>query len=119
MHGSRFEAWTRRIFGIAAAGIVPILLGMGEREAASAKASRKKRHKRRPLCERLRTACNPDNNKHVCCGALICGTVPDLHGHHCCVSRFDSCSSQKDCCSNLDCVGSINRFCDIRHAGNR
>jgi hypothetical protein len=111
VHGSRFDAWTRRSFGIAAAGVVPILLGIGEREAARAKASRKKRHRHRRPCERLRTACNPDNNKQVCCGALICGTVPDLDGHHCCVSRFDSCSTQKDCCSNLNCVGETNRFC--------
>jgi hypothetical protein len=45
MEGSRFDAWTRRRFGLAAAGGVATLLGLGARDDTAAKKGKNKNKK--------------------------------------------------------------------------
>jgi hypothetical protein len=105
---SRFDAWTRRRFGIATAGAVAGLFRLGEHDDAPAKRKRKKKHK--PKCEKHRTRCNPKNDKKLCCGGLYCDEVPELGGNHCCRPRYGSCEQDSDCCGNTVCTSG---FCDL------
>jgi hypothetical protein len=111
MDATRFDAWTRRRFGTTAAGAIAGLLGLAERRTATGKKKRKRKSRKRK-CEKLGTRCNPRNDRQVCCGALFCQQVPELGGNRCCQSRFATCSRDADCCANLECVGTDNRFCD-------
>jgi hypothetical protein len=112
---SRFDAWTRRRFGIATAGIVAGLLGLGERDDAPAKRKRKRKRrkqKQKPKCEQHRTRCNPKNDKELCCGGLACDEVPELGGHHCCRQLFGDCQQDSDCCANTVCTAA--GFCELQ-----
>lgn len=112
MDGSRFDAWTRRGFGVAAAGA---LLGMLPWDDTAAKRKRKKRKRskaRSRQCEPLGTDCNPHNDQRLCCGGLICGHVAELGVRRCCHDRFGPCQDHTDCCNNMKCVGNEERFCD-------
>jgi hypothetical protein len=114
MDDSRFVAWTRRRFGIAAASAVAGLLGLRGREDALARRKKRKKRKKRarekPQCEQHRTRCNPKNDHRLCCGGLFCQEVPELGGHHCCRPRFGECEQDSDCCGNTACVAG---FCDV------
>ncbi len=115
MDGSRFDAWTRRQFGAAAAGAAAGLFGLDAREDVDARRGKKKkkRKKGRSLeCEPLRTRCNPHNRRELCCGGLACGVVADLQGHRCCRLRYGECQGNEDCCNNLRCIGSAPGYCD-------
>jgi hypothetical protein len=117
MEDACFDAWTRRRFGTAAAGAFAGLLALAREEDARAKRKKKRRKSRkkpRPRkCEKLRTRCNPNNEKKLCCGGLLCGINSELGGHHCCHDRYASCQENADCCANMQCVGDSSRFCDI------
>jgi hypothetical protein len=122
MDGSRFDAWTRRRFGLAAAGAAAGLLSLLPWDDAFAKRNKRKKRKKRKLrskqCEPLGTGCNPHNDQRLCCAGLSCIHVDELGGRHCCHGRFGPCNDNADCCSNLQCVGDDeDRFCDIPGAG--
>jgi hypothetical protein len=97
MDGTRFDAWTRRRFGLAAGGMAAFVLFRDSPEAAAGKKRRKKRKKR---CKRLRAGCNP-GGKRTCCGKLTCSTysptgeVPP----RCCKQPGEPCAAFDECCS--------------------
>jgi hypothetical protein len=98
MDASRFDAWTRRNFGLAAGGALAALLGLS---AADAKKKGKKKR-----CRKLGATCNP-GGKRKCCGKLRC----DHHGINsvdqtfCCKTVGKSCKDGLDCCTPLECTG--------------
>lgn len=111
MDGSRFDAWTRRRFGVAMAGALALLFGLEASQEADARRKRRavrqrkrKRRKRKRKCEKPRTRCNPQNDKQLCCPGHACQIVPELGGHRCCHMRFDPCRDNADCCGNLLCT---------------
>jgi hypothetical protein len=114
MDGSRFDAWTRRRFGVAAAGLVVGFFAVAGWDDAPAKRKHKKHKKPRPRqCEQMHTHCNPKNDRKMCCGGLGCSHVTELGGNHCCLWRYFACDDDVDCCGNLKCLGTAEgRFCD-------
>ena len=100
----RFDAWTRRRFGKAAAGALAGLLAVTATESSGARRKRRRKERKRP-CEKLGTRCNPNNDKQICCGVLYCQQVPELGGHRCCKTQHLPCSRDADCCGNLVCGG--------------
>lgn len=118
MDADRFDAWTRRRFGLAVGSSATLLLVPATIDDAA--AGRKRRRKR---CRKLGRRCNP-GGRRKCCGKLACGDVAELTGKHCCKRRFASCAEDSDCCGDLGCVGGKVRvagpapppgeqFCDI------
>lgn len=99
MDGSRFDAWTRRKFGIVVGGFAAALLALGSTDEGDA---RKRRRKRRKRCKRLRAGCTP-GGKRTCCGELICSTysatgeVPP----RCCKPPREPCAAFDECCSQF------------------
>ncbi len=110
MDASRFDAWTRRRFGTAAAGIVAGVLGLAaDGELHARKKKRRKQRKRK--CEKLGTRCNPNNDKQLCCSGLFCQKTPELDGNRCCKPMHAPCSRDADCCRNLACRGATSLSC--------
>ena len=103
MNGSRFDTWTRRRFGLAAAsGLVGPLLALAGRDGAAAK--KKKRKKR---CKKLRQACAPGAKRKRCCKGegLFCDEVSGLPDGktHCCHEAGGTCADNRDCCRQGQC----------------
>ena len=94
MDGSRFDAWTRRRFGLAAGGALGALLGLGERADAS--------HGR---CKHVLEGCSPSGDRRRCCKSegLQCRRGDDGL-NRCCRKGGAPCreGSQQKCCSG-DC----------------
>lgn len=95
MDGSRFDAWTRRRFGLAAGGLVGSfagLFGIGE-DDAKAKKGKKKR------CRKLGQSCK-SSGKRACCKkkGLAC-LQAEGGGSQCCRRGQASCASDGQCCS--------------------
>jgi hypothetical protein len=107
MDGSRFDAWTRRRFGIATGGVLASLLGGLAVEDAEAKKhhKHKKHHKRKKRCLKLRASCTP-GGKHKCCGDLKCRVDSVDEGVHtvCCKTEGKHCDDTAECCSGLGCL---------------
>lgn len=107
MDGSRFDAWTRRRFGLAAGGVAAALTGLiPTGEDAAAKNKRKKR------CRKLGQVCTPGGKKK-CCGDRFCArsftfTVAD----RCCKGGGERCTGEEDatCCTGL-CTLAGECFC--------
>jgi len=104
MEDIRFDAWTRRRFGLAAGGMLAALAGLGAVEETAAKHHHKKRcRKRQQTCSAKRTCCNKD-------GGISCEPVPArldckaVAGSSCCGQPGASCSGKCDCCGDLACV---------------
>lgn len=100
MNGSRFDAWTRRGLGLAAAGLVASLSGAPGFGATDAEAKKKR-------CRKLQQACKPGARKKRCCKGqgLLCEIVVGLEGRHCCLGVGAACTETADCCGFLDCGG--------------
>jgi hypothetical protein len=98
MDGSRFEVWTRRRFGLAAAGIAAVFSGPVGPEAAAAR----KRKKKKKRCTKLGRVCRP-SGKRKCCKNLKCRLVQNDVGmaFHCCKNVGAICGSPGDCCSGF------------------
>lgn len=112
MGHTRFTAWTRRRLGLTVSGVIAARFGVSFAEDAAAKKHKpRKRHKRH--CEPLRTKCNPNNDRRLCCANLVCLTVPELGGTHCCRERYATCADDTECCGQLLCLGDVNRFCEV------
>lgn len=106
MDGSRFDAWTRRRFGVVAGGLAGSLLALAGRDDAEAK----KRHKKK--CKKLGDSCDP-SGKRKCCHGRLCGfPINDDSLNHCCRGGGDSCTPehQAECCTGV-CQQDLSCFC--------
>lgn len=124
MDGGRFDAWTRRRFGLVAGGLVASLLGMPRLEPAAAGKCRDLRQpcgKRKPCCKGKNLKCGttldlPEGQHccrpvqgrceigNQCCGALTCSSIAGKTGTRCCGAEGHACDVQDDCCHGTDCV---------------
>jgi hypothetical protein len=113
MDDTRFDAWTRRRFGLATGGGIAALLGLAASEVAEAKKNKKKRKKR---CRKLGRGCNP-GGKRKCCGKLKCDRISfePSPKTRCCRKAGQPCGDDLDCCENLCCplpVGVCSAQCE-------
>ena len=104
MDGKRFDAWTRRRFGLAAGGLVTSLVALVGPDVATttAKDGNKKNN-----CKNLGQGCSnggKKKKKRKCCKDkdLVCRDA-DTGGQRCCRDVGGSCSpmSPSDCCTGL------------------
>ncbi len=88
MDDDRFDTWTRRRFGRAAAASLVSLVFAGNSHAAGA-----------ARCMKLRRACTRRGTR--CCGTLKCDqtVVNSVAGSFCCKREGASCASGEPCCS--------------------
>jgi hypothetical protein len=94
VEGPRFDAWTRRRFGIAAGGLSASLLGLAAIDDTEAKKGKKKK------CKKLGAGCKTSGKKKRCCKAFSC--EPNAAGaQHCCKDDAKPCTLSSDCCSTL------------------
>ena len=89
MEGSRFDAWTRRGFGVAAGGLAGTILAQAAIPGAKAGKKRKR-------CGKQNDQCN-DGKKKCCCG-YHCEAF-DSGPRRCCRAADFPASSDQDCCS--------------------
>ena len=104
MDESRFDAWTRRRIGLAAA-----LLGVVHTGSTWATKNRKKKRKR---CKRFGEGCNP-GGKRKCCGALRCDLPNGSSSFSCCKELGALCSEHEDCCQIGNDVFCSEGICQI------
>ena len=102
MEGSRFDAWTRRRFGLAAGGLVASLLGSRTGDETEAKKQRRK-----PRCKTLGRLCTPSGTRK-CCGDLRCRTTTlnAVVDTFCCQTEGNPCEQHSHCCGDLCCAPS-------------
>jgi hypothetical protein len=86
MNACRFDAWTRRRFGRAAASSLAALVMVATPPGTDA-----------ARCKKLDSACS---SKRKCCGSLKCDqtVVNDVAGKFCCKREGASCASGEPCC---------------------
>jgi hypothetical protein len=100
MDEARFDAWTRRRFGLAAGGFAASLLSLAETEDAQTKKNRKKR------CKKLGQTCKAKTKTkgRKCCGDLSCDvTDPSNAKTRCCRKLDEPCTDHEDCCGASCC----------------
>lgn len=104
MDGSRFDAWTRRRFGLAMGGLAASLRSAASPDNAEAKKNRKKRKKKKP-CQTVGIACNV-GGKRKCCSGLSCelNAGGDTSRTFCCQTVGNPCGQLADCCDGLGCA---------------
>jgi hypothetical protein len=107
MDGPRFDAWTRRRFGLIAGGLVASSAGL--LPLASAKKKGKKKKKR---CKRFGEGCTP-GGKRKCCGALHCDLPNGSSSFSCCKELGAPCSKFEDCCQIGNDVFCSEGICQI------
>lgn len=97
----RFDAWTRRRFGMAAGGGIATLFTLAAAKDAVATKNKKKRKMR---CRKLGRACQP-GGKRTCCGKLTCDRISfePSPKTRCCRKAGQPCGGDLDCCDNLCC----------------
>ena len=100
MDSIRFDAWTRRRFGLAAGSTLGALVGLIARHDMAAKHRHHHHNKKR--CKRLGDTCGA---KHKCCGKLLCARSIMNAGAEtlCCKREGKSCSDTIDCCDGFAC----------------
>ena len=97
MESSRFDAWTRRRFGLAVGGGAAALLGLSQLDDADAKKKKKR-------CKKIKQACKAKGKKKRCCKKLTCGTsVAIPEGTHCCRKAPGTCTDATECCAPALC----------------
>jgi hypothetical protein len=113
LDGTRFDAWTRRRFGLATGGAVASLLGLMNLDDAEAKKknknkNKKKNRKKKKKCKKLGQGCDiTTKNKKCCSENQLCAQVQHLGGgDFCCKPPGDSCSRDQDCCGSNICGNS-------------
>lgn len=101
MDTTRFDALTRRRFGLAAGGSSAMLLGLLSGRSVDAGKNRRKRKKR---CKNLGDTCQ-QGGKRKCCGELRCDHhgVNSLNQTFCCKKLGRPCTDPNDCCSPATC----------------
>lgn len=130
MDEKRFDAWTRRQFGLGAGGLAASLLGVLGIEDADSKAKTKDnngKHKSKgkgkgknrgkhhgkhkgkgPKCKKAGTG-GCKTSRPDCCADLTCQAVPGFGGVRCCADDGASCSRAQQCCSGV-CSGGACAF---------
>ena len=109
MDGPRFDAWTRRRFGLAAGAAIASILGPA---AADDSVADRRRHVRVDRCRKLSARCSPKKgSKYRCCDKihrLHCDRSGYFAGSfHCCYDYQQVCSGAPgECCRDLTC-GSV------------
>ena len=107
MDGNRFDAWTRRRFGLAAGGAFAALFAA--RHADDAAATKRR-------CKRQGRACAVDGRG--CCGKLECtGTFVDgtWVEQACCKPDGEPCTAESVCClTNCDAASGTCKTCQGR-----
>lgn len=94
MEEARFDAWTRRRFGLMAGGALAALAGWQGTDA-------KKKKKR---CKKLGASCKT-GGKRRCCGTLKCDHISfePSPKTRCCRKKDQPCADSNDCCDGLCC----------------
>ena len=108
MDGTRFDAWTRRRFGLATGGALASLLGLSMLDEAEAKKNNNNKNNnknKKKKCRKLGQSCDITNKNKKCCNAKqLCAQVKNLgSGTFCCKQRGDNCSVNDDCCGTDKC----------------
>jgi hypothetical protein len=108
MDSKRFDAWTRRRFGLGAGGLAASLLGLQDLNEAKGKKNNKHKHQGKhkhkgQKCKQAGTGCKP--KKRRCCGTLSCQAVPGFGGKRCCAGGGAQCSQSQECCSGICAQG--------------
>ncbi|MGH2617060.1 MAG: hypothetical protein ACRDJC_17635 [Thermomicrobiales bacterium] len=98
MDSSRFDAWTRRRFGLATGGAVAVVLSLSTIDGAKAKKTKRKRR-----CKKLGGLCKP-SGKRTCCGQLRCDKKIPTAPSFCCQKLGASCTDSLHCCGDTGCV---------------
>lgn len=122
MDEKRFDAWTRRRFGLAVGGAAVSALGLlgaiglSEEDAEAARRNRnnnrnrnRNRNRRRDQCRKLGQTCNDNRRRQQCCNsAQLCAQVPNLGTENfCCKQRDSNCSIDDDCCGRSRCRNGV------------
>jgi hypothetical protein len=111
MDEPRFDAWTRRRFGLAAGGLATVLFGLMHNDADA-----KKQRKNKKRCRKLGRSCKPGGT-HRCCGKLKCDRISfeDNPKTRCCRKLDQPCAENEDCCASLCCspAGQCSNFCAV------
>ena len=119
--GSRFDAWTRRQFGTAAAGAAAAgLLGLlGLQDAAARHTTRhdgnknsnknknKNKNNKNKQCRKTGQSCDETKKNKKCCNKNeLCAQVKGQGGdNRCCKQNGEGCKRDSDCCGNDRCDG--------------
>ena len=101
MDGSRFDAWTRRRFGLAAGGVVASLFGLSQLDIDDSEAKKGKKR-----CRNLGQNCRT-GGKRECCRkkGLSCQIFDEgSDARRCCRKGFEPCTGDEQCCSQ-SCEG--------------
>ncbi len=102
MDGSRFDAWTRRKFGLAAGGAVASLIGLAALPEAEAK---KNKNKNKKQCRKLGQTCDINKKNQRCCkSGQDCAQVQGISGNVCCKQQNANCQHNTDCCGTRKCT---------------
>src|SRR6476646_5911668 len=114
MDEKRFDAWTRRQFGLGAGGLAASLVGLQGLDDAEGKtrrhkhkaATQKNKHKNKgkkgkgPKCKKAGTG-GCKTSRPDCCAGLSCQAVPGFGGVRCCADVGARCSRDQQCCSGV------------------
>jgi hypothetical protein len=103
MDGSRFDAWTRRNFGVAAGGALAGLLALAGRHDAEAQVTEpeaKNCRKNGQTCDQTRRGQECCNDNNLC--AQIAGEGSNTF---CCKQVGGTCRRNSDCCGLNRCGG--------------
>lgn len=102
MDSERFDAWTRRRFGLGLGGATAGLFALVAPDEAQGKKNRKKRRRRKP-CLKKNAPCS-QAGKRTCCKALHCDFPAALSMRtHCCARAEGKCDEDFDCCEGFLC----------------
>ncbi|MFT4039179.1 MAG: hypothetical protein QM692_13415 [Thermomicrobiales bacterium] len=116
---TRFDAWTRRRFGLAAGGAAAAVagllgaIGLSEHDAEARKKHNKNKNrkknsrKRKDKCRKLGSTCDDNKRNQDCCNAnQLCAQVSEFgSGDYCCKQISYSCQYNSDCCGKNKCSG--------------
>jgi len=106
MDDKRFDAWTRRRFGLEAGigGALAGLFMLASGDDADGKKNRKKRRRRRrKRCLRKNDPCT-QGGKRKCCQELRCDFPAAVSMRtHCCGVAEERCDEDFDCCVRFQC----------------
>lgn len=107
MDSDRFDAWTRRRFGLGlgAGGAVAGLFALAAPNGAAAKKNQKKR--RRTRCLKKNASCTTGaTGRKKCCRGLRCDSPgTGLMSTFCCSRGKVTCDDDFDCCLGFTCEG--------------
>jgi hypothetical protein len=118
MDDGRFDAWTRRRFGLATGGLLAAVLGLAAVDEGAAKKHKHKhkhhhKHKPKKTCQPDETLCGTACVAGTCCPGTACGANCDcfltVEDTSFCSPTFalivcEQCESSADCPEGFQCV---------------